>query len=76
LVCGAAGSGKTLLATELFIRLDHAIKSVKAQRVVLDTIEALFAGFANLAVLRIELARLFHGGDPGRAARGPVLNHR
>jgi circadian clock protein KaiC len=43
----------------LFIRLGHAIKSVKAKRVVLDTIEALFAGFSNLGVLRVELARLF-----------------
>ena len=43
----------------LFIRLDHAIKSVRAKRVVLDTIEALFAGFSNPGILRIELARLF-----------------
>ena len=43
----------------LFIRLDHAIKTVKAKRVVLDTIEALFAGFSNLLILRVELARLF-----------------
>lgn len=43
----------------LFIRLDHAIKSVRAKRVVLDTIEALFAGFSNLGTLRIELGRLF-----------------
>jgi circadian clock protein KaiC len=43
----------------LFIRLDHAIKSVRAKRVVLDTIEALFAGFSNLGILRVELTRLF-----------------
>lgn len=43
----------------LFIRLDYAIKSVKARRVVLDTIEALFAGLTNQAVLRSELRRLF-----------------
>lgn len=43
----------------LFIRLDQAIKSVKAERVVLDTIEALFAGFSNPGILRMELARLF-----------------
>lgn len=43
----------------LFIRLGHAIKSVKAKRVVLDTIETLFAGFSNLGILRVELARLF-----------------
>ena len=43
----------------LFIRLDQAIKSIRAKRVVLDTIEALFAGFSNLGILRMELARLF-----------------
>lgn len=44
----------------LFIRLDHAIKSVKAKRVVLDTIEALFAGLSDAGVLRAELRRLFY----------------
>ena len=43
----------------LFIRLDQAIKSIRAKRVVLDTIEALFAGFSNPGILRMELARLF-----------------
>ncbi len=43
----------------LFIRLDHAIKSIGAKRVVLDTIEALFSGFSNDAMLRAELRRLF-----------------
>ena len=43
----------------LFIRLKHAIDSVKAKRVVLDTIEALFSGFSDEAVLRAELRRLF-----------------
>ncbi|HSW22544.1 MAG TPA: circadian clock protein KaiC, partial [Burkholderiaceae bacterium] len=43
----------------LFVRLNHAIDSIKAKRVVLDTIEALFAGFDNEAVLRAELRRLF-----------------
>jgi circadian clock protein KaiC len=43
----------------LFIRLEHAIDSVNAKRVVLDTIEALFGGFDNQAVLRSELRRLF-----------------
>jgi circadian clock protein KaiC len=32
---------------------------VKAKRVVLDTIEALFSGFSNPGVLRAELRRLF-----------------
>jgi circadian clock protein KaiC len=44
----------------LFIRLGHAIDTVKAKRVVLDTIEALFAGLDNQAILRAELRRLFH----------------
>ncbi|RYY50717.1 MAG: circadian clock protein KaiC [Chitinophagaceae bacterium] len=44
----------------LFIRLGHAIDSIKAKRVVLDTIENLFAGLKDQAVLRAELRRLFH----------------
>lgn len=43
----------------LFVRLNHAIDTVKAKRVVLDTIEALFSGLMNTAVLRAELRRLF-----------------
>ena len=43
----------------LFVRLDYAIKSVNAKRVVLDTIEALFSGLSNEAVIRAELRRLF-----------------
>jgi len=43
----------------LFIRLDHAIDSIGAKRVALDTIEALFSGLANEIVLRSELRRLF-----------------
>jgi circadian clock protein KaiC len=43
----------------LFIRLSHAIQSIGAKRVVLDTIEALFAGLPNHALLRAELRRLF-----------------
>ena len=43
----------------LFIRLDHAIRSIGAKRVVLDTIETLFAGLPNPAILRAELHRLF-----------------
>ncbi|MGQ0697685.1 MAG: circadian clock protein KaiC [Panacagrimonas sp.] len=43
----------------LFIRLGHAIDSIGARRVVLDTVEALFAGLPNHAVLRAELRRLF-----------------
>lgn len=43
----------------LFIRLAHAIDSIGAKRVVLDTIESLFSGFSNEGILRAELRRLF-----------------
>jgi circadian clock protein KaiC len=43
----------------LFVRLAYAIDTVGAKRVVLDTIESLFSGFSNTAVLRAELRRLF-----------------
>jgi circadian clock protein KaiC len=43
----------------LFIRLGHAVDSIGAKRVVLDTLEALFAGLPNHAILRAELRRLF-----------------
>ncbi len=43
----------------LFIRLGHAIDSIGAKRVVLDTIETLFSGLQNAAILRAELRRLF-----------------
>lgn len=43
----------------LFVRLDFAIRSVNAKRVVLDTLEALFATFPNPVLLRAELRRLF-----------------
>jgi len=43
----------------LFIRLNAAIDSIGAKRVVLDTIEALFSGLQNEGILRAELRRLF-----------------
>ncbi len=43
----------------LFIRLGYAIRSIGAKRVVLDTIETLFSGFANEVILRAELKRMF-----------------
>jgi circadian clock protein KaiC len=43
----------------LFIRLKYAIESIGARRVVLDTIETLFSGFSNAALLRAEIRRLF-----------------
>ena len=43
----------------LFVRLGHAVDSIGAKRVLLDSIEALFAGLDNEGVLRSELRRLF-----------------
>jgi circadian clock protein KaiC len=43
----------------LFLRLGHAIDSIGAKRVVLDTIEAIFSAFTNTFILRAELRRLF-----------------
>ncbi len=43
----------------LFIRLGHAVDSIGARRVVLDTLESLFGGLTNEAILRSELRRLF-----------------
>jgi circadian clock protein KaiC len=43
----------------LFVRLNHAIESIGAKRVVLDTLEVLFASLPNEAILRSELRRLF-----------------
>jgi len=43
----------------LFVRLGAAIDEVGAKRVVLDTLESLFSGFSNPALLRAELRRLF-----------------
>ena len=43
----------------LFLRLGHAIDTIGAKRVVLDTLEALFAALPNEAIIRAELRRLF-----------------
>jgi circadian clock protein KaiC len=43
----------------IFIRLGHAIDSIGAKRVVLDTIENLFSSLNNQAIIRAELRRLF-----------------
>jgi circadian clock protein KaiC len=43
----------------LFVRLEHAVKSIGARRVMFDTIESLFSGFQNEGILRAELRRLF-----------------
>jgi circadian clock protein KaiC len=43
----------------LFIRLEHAIDTIGAKRVVLDTIENIFSGLNNHGIIRAELRRLF-----------------
>lgn len=43
----------------LFIRLNHAVTKTGARRVVLDSIDTLFAGIPNAAIVRSELRRLF-----------------
>ncbi|MFA6472375.1 MAG: circadian clock protein KaiC [Candidatus Latescibacterota bacterium] len=43
----------------LFVRIHHAIESIEAKRVVLDTIESLFSGVQNPLILRAKLRRLF-----------------
>ena len=63
----------------LFVRLDYAIRTVGAKRVVLDTIESLFAGLKNDAILAVRTATAVPVAegpgrdrrDHGRARRGP-----
>ncbi len=43
----------------IFVRLEHAIDAVGAKRVVLDSIESLFAGVNDSGILRLEIKRLF-----------------
>src|SRR5579863_1357208 len=43
----------------LFVRLEHAVTSIGAKRIVLDTVESLWAGLSNPGILRAELRRLF-----------------
>jgi circadian clock protein KaiC len=43
----------------LFLRIESAIDSIGAKRIVLDTIESLFSVFSNEAILRAEIRRLF-----------------
>jgi len=43
----------------LFVRLEHAVDSIGAKRIVLDTLEALFSALPNEAIIRAELRRLF-----------------
>jgi circadian clock protein KaiC len=43
----------------LFVRINGSVESIGAKRIVLDTVETLFSGFSNEAILRAELRRLF-----------------
>jgi circadian clock protein KaiC len=43
----------------IFVRIAHAINSIGAKRVVLDTLEVLFSGFSDMQILRAEIRRLF-----------------
>ncbi len=63
----------------IFVRLDEAIDSIGARRVVLDSIESIFAGIADLGILRVEIKRLFRWlkekqvtaivtGEPGQSS--------
>ena len=61
----------------ILVRLEHAIDSIGAKRVVLDSIESLFSGIEDAGLLRLEIKRLFRWlkekqvtaiivGEPGR----------
>ncbi len=63
----------------LFVRLENAIDSVGAKRVVLDSIESLHAGISDDGILRLEIKRLFRWlkekqvtaivtGEPGKGS--------
>ena len=43
----------------LFLRLELAIDSIGAKRVVIDTLETIFGGLTNQGIIRSELRRLF-----------------
>lgn len=43
----------------IIVRLENAIDSIGAKRVVMDSIESLFAGITDQGILRLEIKRLF-----------------
>ena len=45
----------------LFVRLEHAIDSIGAKRVVLDSIESIFAGITDVGILRLEIKGFLDG---------------
>ena len=55
----------------LFVRLGYAIKSVGAKRVVLDTLEVLFAGLGDPEALRAEALHAKSVGFFGKSAISP-----
>jgi len=63
----------------IFVRLEHAIDAIGAKRVVLDSIESIYAGITDLGILRLEIKRLFRWlkekqvtavvtGEPGQSS--------
>ena len=58
----------------LFIRLGMTIDSIGAKRVALDTLEVLFSGFMNEAILRSELRRLIDKFEPAIVIIDPMSN--
>jgi len=63
----------------ILVRLEHAIGSIGAKRVVLDSLESLFAGITDIGILRLEIKRLFRWfkekkvtaivtGEPGQSS--------
>jgi circadian clock protein KaiC len=65
------------------VRIGYAIDAIGAKRELLDTIEALFSGLSNTAILRAELARLFRWFKdrgvttivPGERGEGQLTRH-
>lgn len=43
----------------IFVHLEEAIDSIGAKRVVLDSLESIFAGITDSGILRLEIKRLF-----------------
>jgi len=43
----------------LFVRLELAIDAIGAKRVVIDSVDSLFAGVTDFGILRLEIKRLF-----------------
>src|ERR1700687_733512 len=67
----------------ILIRLEHAIDAIGAKRVVVDSIESLFAGLTDAGILRLEIKRLFRWLKEkqvttiitGEMGQGPYTRH-